>query len=216
MDFSHLLEKYALLAGRADRAFSRMEKEYGNCIKCEIHCSECCHAVFGLFIIEAVYLNQHFSQLHRKQRREAISRAKKSDKELSKIEERLNSYEDDPQMRLLGLSKERVRCPLLDQKDECILYPSRPITCRVYGIPTAIHGKGHVCGKAAFRQGETYPTFDLDYVYRELYHLSKVLLVQAGGEEIERASLLISVSRAISTSVRDIVTGGDFDLREVD
>ena len=105
MDFNHLFEKYELLTDRADRAFSRMEKEYGNCMKCEIHCSECCHAVFGLFIIEAAYLNQHFSQLHRKERREAISRAKKSDKELSKIEERLNSYEGEPQMRLFGLSK---------------------------------------------------------------------------------------------------------------
>jgi Fe-S-cluster containining protein len=207
MKFSSHFESYRLLVGKADQAFSRMKKEYGDCIKCKPQCSDCCHAVFGLFLMEALYLQQHFGRLNKKERRDAILRARKSDKELAKIEEKLKAHEGDPQMKPFSLSKERVRCPLLNEKDKCILYAYRPITCRVYGIPTAIHGRGHVCGKAAFKRGETYPTFDLDSIYRALYHLSKSIITEAGGEVIDRASLLISVSKAIKTPVRDIVIG---------
>jgi hypothetical protein len=103
------------------------------------------------------------------------------------------------------LSKERVRCPLLNQKEECIIYPHRPITCRVYGIPTAIQGQARVCGKAAFEKGESYPTFDLDACYKELYRLSKELLVQMGQSDMEKASLLISVSKVLKTPLEEII-----------
>jgi len=139
-------------------------------------------------------------------RREAFLRADKSDKDLRVIEEKLKVYEDDPQMNSFALSKERVRCPLLDQNEECILYPYRPITCRVYGIPTAIQGKAHVCGKATFEKGGTYPTFDLDAVYGELYRQSRELIQKCGQADMERASLLISVSKAIKTPVKDFIS----------
>ena len=195
------------LVAKADHAFQKMEKEYGACIKCKRYCSDCCHAIFGLFLIEAAFIQHHFNQLSPKLRREAILRASKSDKDLRKIEEKLKAYEDDPHMKSFALSKERVRCPLLDQNEECILYPCRPITCRVYGIPTAIHGKAHICGKAAFKGGESYPTFDLDAAYRELYQQSKELIQKSGQMNMEPASLLISVSRAIKAPVKDFILG---------
>ena len=207
MDLTDLFEGYELLVEKSDSAFNRMEKDYRNCIECEIHCSDCCHAIFGLFLIEAAFIQHHFLRLDRKRRREAILRASRSDKELRKIEEKLKIYEDDPHMKSFALSKERMRCPLLDQNEECILYPHRPITCRVYGIPTAIHGKAHVCGKAAFKSGESYPTFDLDTAYKELYQLSGALLQKAGQGDMERASLMISVSKAIKTPIQDIMMG---------
>ena len=207
MDLTDLFEGYELLVEKSDSAFNRMAKDYRNCIKCEIHCSDCCHAVFGLFLIEAAFIQHHFRRLDRKARREAILQANRSDEELRKIEEKLEIYEDDPHMKSFALSKERMRCPLLDQNEECILYPYRPITCRVYGIPTAIHGKAHVCGKAAFKKGESYPTFDLDAAYKGLYQLSGALLQKAGQGDMERASLMISVSKAINTPIQDIMMG---------
>ena len=132
-------------------------------------------------------------------------RADKADIELQKVEERLRAFEADPHMKSYALAKERVRCPLLDQNDECVLYPQRPITCRVYGIPTAIQGKARVCGKAAFKRGESYPTFDLDACYQELYQLSKDLLMMSGECNMEKASLLISVSKILKTPMEDII-----------
>ena len=106
-----------------------------------------------------------------------------------------------------ALAKERILCPLLDENDECILYHRRPITCRAYGIPTKIQGSSRVCGKSGFKSGEKYPVFDLDNVYKELHLLSQELLTQKKHDDLEKASLLVSVSMAISTPIEDIITG---------
>jgi Fe-S-cluster containining protein len=203
MTLTLLLQRYELLVAKADQAFQTMTKEFSEHIKCKPHCSDCCHAVFGLFLIEAVYLKKHFDKLGRKERRAAVLRGKKADNELKKLEKRVQAQDFNPRTTNYTLERERIRCPLLDDNEECILYPHRPITCRVYGIPTAIQGKAHVCGKAGFKKGEFYPTFNLDNVQRKLYQLSQELLV---GDE-EKASLLISVSKAIKASLEDIIHG---------
>jgi Fe-S-cluster containining protein len=200
-----VFDKYEQLVGKGDAAFQSMKQDCGSCIKCKTGCSDCCHAIFGLFLIEASYIQQQFNRLDRKVRREALLRADKADLELQRVEERLEAYEADPHMKSYALAKERVRCPLLDQDDECVLYPHRPLTCRVYGIPTAIQGKARVCGKAAFKRGESYPTFDLDACYQKLYRLSKDLLLMTGESNMEKASLLISVSKVLKTPMEDLV-----------
>ena len=200
-----LFEKYKHLVAKGDAAFETMEQEHGSCIKCKIGCSDCCHAIFGLFLIEAAYIQEHFNGLDRKVRREALKRAETYEKELKRIEEKLQAHEDDPHVKTYALSKERVRCPLLNEDEECIIYPHRPMTCRVYGIPTAIQGKARVCGKAAFKRGESYPTFDLDGCYQELFRLSKELLVRMGQSDMEKASLLISVAKVLKTPLEDLI-----------
>ena len=200
-----LFKKYKQLVVKGDAAFQTMEQDHGPCIKCKAGCSDCCHAIFGLFLVEAAYIQQHFNRLDRKVRREALSRAGRYEKELQRVEERLQAYEDDPRMKSYALSKERIRCPLLNQDEECIIYPHRPMTCRVYGIPTAIQGKARVCGKAAFKRGESYPTFDLDACYKELYRLSKELLVKKGQSDMEKASLLISLAKVLKTPLEELI-----------
>jgi len=200
-----LFDKYKQLVAKGDAAFETMEQEYGSCIKCKMGCSDCCHAIFGLFLVEAAYIQEHFNQLDRKVRREALKRAETYEKDLQRIEEKLKAHDDDPHVKSYALSKERVRCPLLNEDEACIIYPHRPMTCRVYGIPTAIQGKARVCGKAAFKRGESYPTFDLDGCYKELFRLSKELLVTLGQNNMEQASLLISVAKVLKTPLEDIV-----------
>ena len=182
-----------------------MAEEYGSCIKCDLHCSDCCHAVFGLFLIEAAYLREHFEQMKDTAMQEALARCERADRDMERIQKMLEAFEDDPQMRHYTLAKERVRCPLLDNQDECVLYHRRPITCRLYGIPTRIQGKARVCGKSGFKQGEKYPIFDLDAMYHKLYVLSREFVEDAGQEDTEKASLLISVAKAIRSPVNDLL-----------
>lgn len=203
MTLTLLLQRYDLLVAKADQAFQTMTKEFSECIRCKPHCSDCCHAVFGLFLIEAIYLKRHFDKLGRKARRAAILRGKRADKELKKLENRIQGQDINSRTAGYPLERERIRCPLLDDNEECILYSYRPITCRVYGIPTSIKGKAHVCGMAGFKKGEFYPAFNLDNVQRKLYQLSQELLV---GDE-EKASILISVSKTIETPLEDIMHG---------
>jgi Fe-S-cluster containining protein len=207
MVFENIFQHYEELVKKADASFHRMETDYGECMGCRIHCSDCCHALFGLFLIEAAYIQEHFQKLPGGERSAALLRADNADMDLKKVEVKLQRHGHDPQMRALTLARERVRCPLLDQNEECILYTQRPITCRVYGIPTAIQGKVRVCPAAAFKPEETYPVFDLDGVYKALYQLSKEILVERGAEDLEKASLLVSVSKALKTPAEEILAG---------
>ena len=199
-----LFQSYELLADKAEVAFQGMQKEHGSCIKCEPHCSDCCHAVFGLFLIEAGYLKEQFDNLSDEEKSAALLRCEQAEKSAERLQNMLREHEGDPQMQAYIMSRERIPCPLLNEHQECILYLYRPITCRVYGIPTKIQGKARVCWKAEFKKEERYPVFDLDGAYRELYILSTELLKSAG-EDAEKASLLISVSKAITTPLSDLL-----------
>lgn len=200
-----LFRSYDLLVDKAEAAFQEMQKEYGSCIKCEPHCSDCCHAIFGLFLIEAGVLKEHFDRLADEEKRAALLRCEEAEKSLERLQNMLQEHEGDPQMQVYIMSRERIPCPLLNEHQDCILYAHRPVTCRVYGIPTRIQGKARVCWKAAFKEGERYPIFDLDGVYRDLYVLSTELLKSVGMDDPEKASLLISVSKAITTPLEDLL-----------
>ncbi len=205
MDISYLFEPYDNLVSKADQAFERMAGEFEECIKCEPHCADCCHAVFGLFLIEAVFLKQDFDQLGKEERAAALHRGSEADTELEKLERTLKEFENDPQMSAYSMARARIRCPLLNDDNECILYPYRPITCRVYGIPTMIQGAPRVCGKSGFKKEQSYPTFNLDGIHRELYQLSTELFKKTENKEAEKAALLLSVSKVIKTPVEELI-----------
>ncbi|MEW6573955.1 MAG: YkgJ family cysteine cluster protein [Bacillota bacterium] len=202
-----LSKQYKELIEMAERAFAEMQRGYGDRIKCRRGCADCCHAVFGLFLIEAAYIKERFDRLDRAAQEEILQRAARMDEELERMHQRLARFADEPVMQAYALSRERVRCPLLNDKEECVLYSFRPITCRVYGIPVTIHGRAQVCWKAGFAKGESYPAFDLDAVYKVLYRLSKELMESAGQNNTEPAAMLISVSKALKMPYENLVRG---------
>ena len=199
-----ILRNYEALVAGADQAFRTMQDQYPSLVVCKPHCSDCCHAVFGVFPIEAAHLRSHFEKLDRKKRRLALSRASKADRELDRMKEGVEK-ESEGNGVPDSVARARIRCPLLQDNLECLLYENRPITCRVYGIPTGIKGQGHVCSKAGFSKGETYPAFDLDSLNHKLYGLSKGFLQMVGAGDRADASLLVSISKAITTPTRDLI-----------
>ena len=86
-----------------------------------------------------------------------------------------------------------------------MLYDQRPITCRIYGVPTKIQGRARVCGRSGFDSGKSYPAFDLDGVFRDLYDMSQELVEKAGGEDPDRARLLVSVSKVLTTPLESLI-----------
>jgi len=205
MDFSYLFEPYDVLVRQADDAFQEVKTAFPECVVCRPGCADCCHAVFGLFLIEAAFLKRDFDQLDETDRKAALARGLEADKALEKLEATLRTFKEDPQMLSYSLARARIRCPLLNDQDECVLYAYRPITCRVYGVPTMIRGVRRVCGKTAFKKEATYPVYDLDDAHRQLYQLSKELLEGAGGQDPDRASLLLSVSKVIRTPFEELI-----------
>lgn len=205
MKLAPLFHNYEILVDKAEAGFIRMKNDYGQCILCELHCSDCCHAVFGLFLIEAVYIREQFAQIREDLKEDVIERSKKFDREIADLHKKLKAFEDDPRMQNYTMARERIRCPMLDDREECVIYHRRPITCRIYGIPTRIHGKIRACGKSGFKEGETYPVFDLDGIYRDLFILSKDLLDAAGVDSTDKATLMISMSKIIQTPIDDLI-----------
>ncbi|HDI79085.1 MAG TPA: hypothetical protein ENF54_05540 [Desulfobacteraceae bacterium] len=199
MDLESLLHNYEYLLDDADRKFKTLSQRYKKYIRCEMGCSDCCHAVFGLFLIEAVYIKRHFDKLDPQRCKEALLRCNRMDIELKRIEKKIERFRNDPEMQNYVMAKERIRCPLLDENNRCILYPYRPITCRVYGVPVKMGGTIRVCHKAKFEQGMSYSFYDLDDTYRNLYLFSVELLKELKKGDQSKASLLISMSKALGT-----------------
>ncbi|MBW2020672.1 MAG: YkgJ family cysteine cluster protein [Deltaproteobacteria bacterium] len=202
LDFSKTFKKYEALVSEVDKIFGAMQDAHRDCVRCEIHCCDCCYAVFDLTLIESVYINHHFNaSLARRDRRRLLRRAERADRKFYQIKRKLQKMYlgegKTPEEVLLQLAEERVPCPLLNDENVCDMYARRPITCRVYGIPTSIGGTAHICGKAGFKRGTAYPTVNLDNINDRLFELSKELLQEIGSNNSKIHMSLVPVSTAL-------------------
>ena len=98
------------------------------------------------------------------------------------------------------MSTERVRCPLLNNKKQCDMYEHRPITCRVYGMPTSTAGVGHICGKTKFTEGEKYPTINMDIIHKQLYAISAEFAGSIKTKFSKLPDILVPLSMALITT----------------
>lgn len=207
-----LFSQYSALAHKADILFKTIKEKYPDSVRCRIRCCDCCHAVFGLFPIEAAFINYHFNKLERKKRRDILRKAEKAEVEMLKAKETLKVFDKDQKMKVYGLGKQRVRCPFLSDKEECIFYKNRPIICRVYGVPYSVEKDkkehSYVCGLSAFEEKASYPTVKLNKIYDQLCKFSRELLLEGKTLHPERkAVLMIPLARVLRMSFEDIVKG---------
>jgi Fe-S-cluster containining protein len=157
------------LRARCDAAFQQVSQQHALAVACKPGCDDCCHALFDLSPMETLALVVAFKLLPRQERREALRRAEKAARIYDETARKVLTAPADDRLKLL--SQARVPCPLLSS-GRCILYEERPATCRLYGIPVAIHGNARTCHKARFKEGLSYPTVDWDQVNEQLDHLS--------------------------------------------
>ncbi len=202
-DFTPYFHKYEVLVAKSDEAFERVRQTYAECVKCEEKCADCCHALFDLTLIEALYINYKFNEkVKGSQKTALLEKANRADRNIHKIKRQ--AYKDlqagkSEEEILAGLARERVRCPLLNEADLCNLYDNRPLTCRFYGIPTAIGGQGHTCGQSDFKEGESYPTVNLDVIHNQLQQLSAELIRDLKSRYVKLSDLLVPLSMALLT-----------------
>jgi Fe-S-cluster containining protein len=203
-DMSSFFARYESLAQEADRLFERIRAQYADLVVCRKQCSDCCHALFDLSLVEALYLNKAFtaSVPEGAARAAVLEAAGAADRQSARIKRK--AYRQAQAGRenndiLAEIASLKVRCPLLDAQEHCLLYAARPVTCRVYGIPTAIGGKGYTCGKTGFQPGTAYPTVALDAMQRRLEALSEELAATLGSSYTRLASMYVPVSAALLT-----------------
>jgi Fe-S-cluster containining protein len=199
-----VFKKYEALVKQVDDVFERVRLEYEDCVKCKLECSDCCHALFDLSLVEALYVNRQFIETVAEERKnDILDKANKVDRDIYRRKRKafkaVETGEKSEEQVLLEMAAERVRCPLLNQKDLCDLYPYRPITCRLYGIPTAINGRGHTCGLSEFNEGTSYPTVNLDAIHAKLHELSQEIVVLLKSKHVKMGDMLMPLSMALLT-----------------
>lgn len=199
-----VFDKYEALVKQVDEVFETVRREHADCVKCQLECADCCHALFDLSLVEALYLNRRFiAEVADGRKKEVLAEANKIDRDIYRLKRKafkaVDSGEKTEAQVLLEMAAERVRCPLLNSEDRCELYPFRPITCRLYGIPTSIDGRGHTCGLSGFKEGQSYPTVNLDAVNAKLHALSQEVVDLLQSKHVKMGDLLMPLSMALLT-----------------
>lgn len=213
MNFDDIFSEYETLVGSADKAFATVRERCPQEVRCAPGCSDCCHAVFDLTLVEAMYLNRAFAAHFENQAREAIlARADEAERRQAKLVRKTvkaheGADESQDEAILTDLAKERIRCPLLDAEERCELYDRRPITCRLYGIPTTIGGEARTCGLSGFTPGTPYPTVQLEKIQRRLLELSMRIQERVLSRYSALASTLVPVASALINTYDDEYLG---------
>lgn len=211
IDFEKHFVKYEAVVSMIDKIFQRVKKEYPKEVFCREKCSDCCYALFDLTIIEAIYLNHKFNEkFSGEEKKKIIENASKTDRAIVKLKR--DAYREFEKNKnevdiLAKMGRERVRCPLLGSDNLCMMYESRPITCRIYGIPTSSSGMSHICGRTNFEEGKKYPTLNMDKIYTELQLLSAELTESIKSKNIKMCEMLIPVSMALITDFNEEYLG---------
>ena len=211
MNLEPFIKQYEVLLKTADDIFSKVKNEYPGEVKCKQGCADCCYALFDVTLIEALYIKHHFEKcfegVEREKRVEVASRI---DRRLYKLKRKANKDLEAGRKEadiLQDLAGKKVQCPLLNTQNRCDLYEYRPITCRLYGIPTSIAGEGHTCGLSGFLKGVAYPTVKLDIIQNKLFELSAELVVSIQSRYSRMGEMLVPLSMALLTEYDDAYLG---------
>lgn len=217
-DFTPVFQQYELLRADVDSIFSKMANSYPQCVTCHPGCSDCCHALFDLSLVEAIYINHAFAKKfdYGRERSIILERASSQDRQLTKLKRELFRAEKngEPADKLIEMaSTARMRCPLLDEQDRCLMYESRPLTCRLYGIPLAIDGKSRVCGFSNFDKGQSYPTVQLAKLHGRLDAMNAEI-ARISGTSLDLTDIYMPISMALLTNYDESWFGTKKDQEE--
>jgi Fe-S-cluster containining protein len=209
--FRPFFEQYEALAASVERAFETVKNQYPDCVKCKPLCADCCYALFDLTLIEALYINEQFRNKYSGETLEILlERCNKIDRALYKLKKTAfkaaESGKEETEI-LQEMAETRIRCPMLNDAQMCEIYEFRPLTCKLYGIPTAIGGQGYTCGLSAFEKGEKYPTANLDRIQNRLLELSAEITVAIQSKYMRMGEILVPLSMALTTIYDDEYLG---------
>jgi Fe-S-cluster containining protein len=172
-------ENYAAVAGR-----------YGfTCGPCPDNC--CRTRFFHHTVLEYLYLRTGFEALDAASRRDARQRARQVLEQTAMIE--------------AGGGQVRLWCPL-NVDERCIVYPHRPMICRLHGIPHELRPPGREtrrgpgCADFERRCGQTpYIVFDRTDCYAKMARLEQEIR-----ERLDfRAKLRMTVAEMIVSFTSD-------------
>ncbi|KPA12099.1 protein belonging to Uncharacterized protein family UPF0153 [Candidatus Magnetomorum sp. HK-1] len=210
-DIIPFYQQYEQLVSHVDTVFNQMKDRYSECITCHLGCSDCCYALFDLTLIEAMYIqDKFFSLVEEPQRKAILENADNVDRKIHVIKRKAFKASQEGREEkdiMLDIAREKIKCPLLNDDNKCVLYDHRPITCRIYGLPTAIGGDSHTCAKTNFKEGQTYPTIKMNQIHDRLYAISSEWVAQLKTRYDKLSEILVPLSMALINEYDDVYLG---------
>jgi Fe-S-cluster containining protein len=125
-------DRYKNVLGIADAFFSSVASSQGQNLQCGRGCSLCCHGLFEIGSGDVPVIAEGLTKLHPSRRKMIIRRAV----DIIASSRHPNLRECSP------IEKEKffdrtaaTPCPNLDDSGACMMYESRPLVCRTFGLP---------------------------------------------------------------------------------
>lgn len=125
-------DPYKSILNRADQHFAEVAGEQPANLLCGRGCTMCCHGLFEITSADVAMLGDALDQLEPRIRSGIEQRASLIMKSTS--HPNLRDLSEREKEEFLGTT-EAVACPNLDEQGLCLVYDSRPLICRTFGLP---------------------------------------------------------------------------------
>ena len=125
------MDDYRKILEAADRFFARVVDEQPAQVQCGRGCSLCCYGLFEIGSGDVPVIADGLARLHPQKRKKIIRRA------VEIVEAgHPNLRECTPEEKEAFFDRTAsVACPNLSESGECLVYDSRPLVCRTFGLP---------------------------------------------------------------------------------
>ena len=133
------LDAYRRLLAEVDSWFSACLHAGGSSLACRGGCSACCRGLFDITLLDAWLLKEAFTDLSVDVRSRVLSLCRPRLSELRQRWPKLTSpylLNALPEEEWTAMAEDDLTpCPLLDESGYCLVYPARPMACRLHGLP---------------------------------------------------------------------------------
>jgi Fe-S-cluster containining protein len=137
-------ENYRNILDRADRHFAEVMRSQPQNLQCGAGCSLCCYGLFEIGSGDVPMIAEGLERLHPARRKKVIRRAL----EIVESSRHPDLRDCSPEEKEAFFERTRgTPCPNLDDAGLCMMYESRPLVCRTFGLPLREKRKylGDVC-----------------------------------------------------------------------
>ncbi|MBD1400379.1 YkgJ family cysteine cluster protein [Pelovirga terrestris] len=134
-----ILAEYRRLLGGIDDWYAGCIERSGGQIVCRPGCSGCCRGLFEISLLDAALLQSGFAELAESVKEQVLVNARLR---VNDLQQRwpefqapyiLNPLPNDEWQNMP--ENDLTPCPLLGADGNCLVYQSRPLTCRLHGLP---------------------------------------------------------------------------------
>ena len=167
------MDEYRRLLDRVDAWYRGVKEKHPGQVPCSKGCQDCCVGLFDVSLADGDLLREGLAAVEPSVRDDIRARAAAIVARLREIypdlDDTLDGWDPDDVDDLCDALGD-VECPVLGAEGECRLYASRPLTCRMSGVPLVdvtgetIYPEG--CAKCTLKPKDT-PRLDCDALRRD-------------------------------------------------